>query len=454
MRFLRPFAQDAAAALKSARAAMIAGLIVIGAPAEAQTPAPTAQSDEKTTHQNELRGVEDTMRASEEQRRRIEADVEALKADRSRLNAALIETTARVQENERQANAANQRLATLTDTEGAMRKSLDNRRGVIADVLAVLQRMGRDPPPAILVRPQDMAQAIRAAILLGAVVPELRAETQALADDLDELAKLRKSIAAEQADLAKRAQGLAEGRKRLAALIEARQQSLAEAEQALNAERDRAADLARQAATLKDLIAGFEGQGGAGKAGADSTRQGDSTRQSDEAAAAEVQSRAAAAQARDPARLKPVLAFADAKGTLDLPAAGTIVKAFGASDAYGGIEKGVSIATPSSATVSSPVDGSIVFSGPYRSYGQLLIINAGSGYYVVLAGMDRINVVARQFVLAGEPVGTMGGGTTRTATSVAIGAAQPILYIEFRKDGAAIDPGPWWTKADIEKARG
>jgi septal ring factor EnvC (AmiA/AmiB activator) len=68
--------------------------------------------------------------------------------------------------------------------------------------------------------------------------------------------------------------------------------------------------------------------------------------------------------------------------------------------------------------------------------------------------MDRINVVARQFVLAGEPVGTMGGGTTRTATSVAIGAAQPILYIEFRKDGAAIDPGPWWTKADIEKARG
>jgi murein hydrolase activator len=448
MKILRPFAQDAAAALKSARAAAIAGLIAVAAPADAQTPAPAVKTDEKTTHQSELRGVEDTMRASEEQRRRIEAGVEALKADRARLNAALIETTAKVQDNERQVSAADQRLATLTDTEGAMRKSLDNRRGVIADVLAVLQRMGRDPPPAILVRPQDMAQAIRAAILLGAVVPELRAETQALADDLDELAKLRKSIAAEQADLAKRAQGLVEDRTRLAALVEARQLSLAEAEQALNAERDRAADLARQAATLKDLIAGFEGQGGPGKPGPDSARQ------SDEAAAAEVQNRAAAVQAKDPARLKPALAFADAKGALDLPAAGAIVKAFGASDAYGGIEKGVSIATPPSATVSSPVDGSIVFSGPYRSYGQLLIINAGNGYYVVLAGMDRINVVARQFVLAGEPVGTMGGGTTRTATAAAIGAAQPILYIEFRKDGAAIDPGPWWTKADIEKARG
>jgi murein hydrolase activator len=48
----------------------------------------------------------------------------------------------------------------------------------------------------------------------------------------------------------------------------------------------------------------------------------------------------------------------------------------------------------------------------------------------------------------------MGDGATQTATAAAIGAVQPILYIEFRKDGAAIDPGPWWAKADIEKARG
>ncbi len=164
--------------------------------------------------------------------------------------------------------------------------------------------------------------------------------------------------------------------------------------------------------------------------------------------------KAAALQGKDPTRLKPTLAFADAKGTLELPAAGTIVKAFGAPDAYGGAEKGVSLATPPLATVASPVDGSVVFSGPYRTYGQLLIINAGGGYYVVLAGMDRINVATRQFVLAGEPVATMGDGAQRTATAAAIGAAQPILYIEFRKDGAAIDPGPWWAKADIEKARG
>jgi septal ring factor EnvC (AmiA/AmiB activator) len=48
----------------------------------------------------------------------------------------------------------------------------------------------------------------------------------------------------------------------------------------------------------------------------------------------------------------------------------------------------------------------------------------------------------------------MGDGTAKTAAAVAIGATQPVLYVEFRKDGAAIDPGPWWTKPDNLRVRG
>jgi septal ring factor EnvC (AmiA/AmiB activator) len=416
-------------------------------------PAPAAATPggDKATPEMQLRGVEDTMRASEDQRRRIEADIETIRADRARLNTALIDTTAKVQDTERQMDAANARLTTLTDSENALRRSLDSRRGVIADVLAVLQRMGRSPPPAILVRPQDMTQAIRAAMLLGSVIPDLKAETTALAQDLDDLANLRKAIAGEKENLSQRAVSLGQDRERLTALVAARQQSLADAEQALGSERDRAADLARQAANLKDLIARMESEIAPAKAAAAASRAAD---EAAAAAAADVKTRAAAAQTKDPARLKPAFPFADAKGQVALPAAGTILKTFGAPDAFGGAEKGVSMATPAAATVASPVDGWVAFSGPYRTYGQLLIINAGGGYYMVLAGMDRINVGVGQFVLAGEPVALMGDGSARTAAAAAIGAAQPILYIELRKDGAAIDPGPWWAKTDIEKARG
>ena len=83
-----------------------------------------------------------------------------------------------------------------------------------------------------------------------------------------------------------------------------------------------------------------------------------------------------------------------------------------------------------------------------------MIINAGGGYYIVLAGMDRINVEVGQFVLTGEPVAVMGDGSAKTAAAIAIGATQPILYVEFRKDGTAIDPGPWWARSELEKVRG
>ena len=83
-----------------------------------------------------------------------------------------------------------------------------------------------------------------------------------------------------------------------------------------------------------------------------------------------------------------------------------------------------------------------------------MILNAGEGYYLILSGMERIQVSVGQFVLAGEPVAVMGSGGARTASGVAIGAEQPVLYIEFRKNDTAIDPQPWWAKSNLEKARG
>ena len=130
-----------------------------------------------------------------------------------------------------------------------------------------------------------------------------------------------------------------------------------------------------------------------------------------------------------------------------------MTKNFGDPDGFGGQDKGVSIAAPPGATVSTPVDAWVAYAGPYRSYGQLLILNAGEGYYLVLAGMERIEVAVGQFVLAGEPVAVM-GGARRAAATAAIGAAQPVLYIEFRKNDTVIDPNPWWAKSNLEKARG
>lgn len=421
-------------------------------PASAQA---TPASLDRGQSESELRNVENTLRAEDERRRALELELETIRTDRARLNAALLETGAKVRDAESRMAGIETRLDLAGGSEEAIKASLYSRRETIAEVLASLQRMGRRPPPAVLAAPEDVLRAIRTSMLLGAVLPEMRYETQTLANDLTELVKLRRSIATERDHLSRESANLSQERQRLAGLVDARQGALSEAEQMLAAQRRRSADLARQASDLKELITRAESEIAAAARAAEDARKADEAAQKAAAAAqAKGQARVAALPFQDPSRLAPKVPFSDAKGLLPMPVAGKILKTYGAPDGFGGNEKGLSFATRARALVAAPTDGWVAFSGPYRTYGQLLILNAGGGYYVVLAGMDRISVDVGQFVLAGEPVATMGDGSAKTAAAIAIGSAQPILYVEFRKDGAAIDPGPWWAKPELEKVRG
>jgi septal ring factor EnvC (AmiA/AmiB activator) len=412
------------------------------------TPAPALRQDE-------LRNVENDLRATEERRRGLEAELEGIRTDRARLNAALLETGAKVRQTETRMAGIEARLDVAAGSEEAIRRSLLSRREVIGEVLAALQRMGRRPPPAVLAAPEDVLRAIRTSMLLGAVLPDMRAETQALASDLTDLVSLRKAIAGEKDQMRRETATMSQERERLAALVDARQGALSEAEQQLAAQRQRSSELSRQAADLKDLITRSEAEIVAAARAAEDARKADEAAQAAaDAAQAKGGVRVAALPFQDPARLAPKVAFGDAKGLLPLPVSGKMLKVYGAPDGFGGAEKGLSFATRPGALVAAPTDGWVAFSGPYRTYGHLLILNAGGGYYVVLAGMERISVEVGQFVLAGEPVATMGDGSAKTAAAIAIGAAQPILYVEFRKDGAAIDPAPWWAKPELEKVRG
>ena len=135
----------------------------------------------------------------------------------------------------------------------------------------------------------------------------------------------------------------------------------------------------------------------------------------------------------------------------------TRIREFGGSDGSGGTQKGLSIAARPGAQITAPCDGWVVYAGAFRSYGQLLILNAGGGYHVLLAGMERISVDIGQFVLTGEPVAVMGDASQawpQASASVTTGPKQPVLYVEFRKDGTPIDPSPWWATNEGEKVRG
>jgi septal ring factor EnvC (AmiA/AmiB activator) len=282
-------------------------------------------------------------------------------------------------------------------------------------------------------------------MLLGAVVPELRGRAERLTADLGELVTLRKTISTERDKLAIDRDKLRDDHIRMAALVDERQRKQSAIEKDMEAEGARAIALSKQVDNLQGLIAKMEQDvKSAAKAAAAATLQG---------APAAANGKPNLGGFKDPARLSPAVAFASAKGLFAYPVNGTKLRDFGGSDGAGGVEKGISLATRAGAQVTTPCDGWVVYAGPFRSYGQLLILNAGGGYHVLIAGMERISVNIGQFVLTGEPVATM-GTTSQVASILATNASQPVLYVEFRKDGTPIDPGPWWAANEGEKVRG
>lgn len=417
-------------------------------PATPTNDAADAKIKEREQRLRELQGVEQSLQQSDAERQKIEDEIAALKADREKLRRDLVAAADKVRALEERASDAEARLAEEVAQEQALKTSLDGRRELIGHVLAALQRIGGKPPPAVIVSAQDILVAVRASMALGAVLPQLRDEARTLAADLADLVHLRQEIVAERDGLNTDLAELREGRTRLSALIEARQTSLVSNESALGEAAKHAAALAQRAKNLRDFLASLDNDI------AQTEKRAAEDRKAAEALAISTQNSFTAASLKEPTRLSPKVNFAEARGLLPLPVAGSIFRDYGEPDEVTGQARGVSITTRPGAVVSSPSEGVVAHAGPFRGYGQLLIINAGNGYHIVLAGLGHIDVAAGQPVLAGEPIGEMGDGNLLTTEVAKATTAGPVLYVEFRKDGSAINPGPWWAKTDQRKVRG
>ncbi|MFD2238634.1 murein hydrolase activator EnvC family protein [Aureimonas populi] len=443
----------------------------------------------------ELERIGSQVSLTRETSERLEGEIAAIGEDLAAVREAMITAAAAQQETAVEISRVETQMSALTLRENDLRASLHERRGTLAEVLAALQRMGRAPPPAILVRPNDALGSVRSAILLGAVVPSMREETEALMADLTELASLKGEIEEQKTRFAASLARQREEETRLLRLSKEKERLEADSRLALAQANRRTAELAGEAATLEDLILTLErdlAQAQAAEEEAHRMAEAERLRQLEERsrqaaeamrgleegtrlsntglppADGEDETRAAAREEpagpagetydvaslrREMARLDVSAPFSTLKGILSTPVAGEARRAFGEDDGFGRRTTGMVFAARAGDLVTAPADGHVLYSGPFRSYGQLLILNAGDGYHIVLAGMREIDVDAGQFVLAGEPVGIMGARRLASAGAADMPSTEPSLYVEFRKDGKPVDPAPWWAEGPSGRTR-
>ncbi|MDG4851610.1 MULTISPECIES: murein hydrolase activator EnvC [unclassified Mesorhizobium] len=418
---------------------LVAALIALGPAMAAENSLDVPPDPDKSRVEYEQ--VSKEISLSSERLAKLAADVATVKKDHASISAALIQSAMTEQKLGQDIEDIGAKLEGLKAEQEKLHASLAARRDVLAEVLGALQRMGLNLPPAILVKPEDALSSVRSAILLGAVVPELRQQTDRLLADLKEQTRVTASIEAERARLTAAVTEQTAEKKRLTMLLEAKQKLQADTEAALAAERQRSQQLADKASSLKDLIASLEAD--KARKAADQAKAAD--RKSADADTTASTAEPAAPPVPEGNRLTASAPFAALQGQIALPVIGKIKRRFGTDDGNGAMMQGDMVATQSGAIVTAPADGNVLYAGPFRSYGQLLILNAGDGYHVVLAGMSRISVATGQSVLAGEPIGAMGEARVASTSASQNGNATPELYVEFRKDGKPVDPNPWWA---------
>jgi murein hydrolase activator len=413
------------------------------------TGVPTWIEAKTTDSQTQLDQIQSSLTLSQDTIDKLKAEIAAMKDDRDKQNAALIAAIARVKTAEADVTTVEDKLGDLIVQELDTRGRLDGANASISNVLAALERISQNPPPALIVDPSDALGSARGAMLISAVLPQLRAKADAVIADLKQLETIRTSAESEAQNLKANYDVLQEEQLRIATLIAAQRQTEDSASAALTAQQQAASAMVDRASQLTKTIAGLGKQADAIAAAAHATDTANAGGK-----AVKLGTDTVALALANPGRQSPAVPFAQAKGYLDFPVEGVNVANFGDGDGFGGISEGLSVVTRAAAPVLAPADGWILFEGTYLNYGQIVILDGGQDYSILLAGLATIDVKTGQFVRMGDKLGSMGSRTIGRTAAASAGADRPTLYIEMRNKTSPIDPGGWWASPQTPTQNG
>jgi septal ring factor EnvC (AmiA/AmiB activator) len=395
--------------------------------------AATAQAPNPDAARQQMQDAERARDAERAHQKDAAQRAAAAAAEERRLAAQRVAAAQRLRQSEAATEAVATRIESLARQRAEAEARLRQQAEAMEPLLPLIERMSLYPTETLLAVPAAPEDTLRGVLVLAGLSHQLESDAEALRRQQASLdaATAALQAAAPQLAAAEAAQAdqAADLDRQIAAAQADRRAAADEATEAAK----HAAEQASRADSLRDAIAQLEAQRRAAEAQAQK-----------EAAQAERQKQAAAAAAartRQEALARPtgagtIPSAARPGGQLTAPVAGTIVRAWGeATEA--GPATGISYQAAPNARVVSPCGGRVVFAQPFRSYGNLLIIDCGGGYHAVLAGLARLDIVVGRSVAIGEPVGVMPGWDP------AAGGKRPSLYVELRRDGQPVDPAPW-----------
>lgn len=388
---------------------------------------PVATAAQNRDDLNRIEGEIESQRSREAE---LTRKSETLAAEIAALRQKAIGAARATQDSESLLTRLERRLQQTQEELRRQEAALQKRRQQIGGTLLALERLSRNPPRALLLTPSKPMEVVRQAMLLRTSLPIIQDRAEELREGVQELTETRDDIN-RQLDALKGAADLyTDQHSLLDAVIEKQAALLRQTETERKRTAQRLKRLTHEAETLKELFARLEAERPAPPPAAPQPQE--NGRDNAQADAPPPEKQVAALTAPRPSALRP---FPN-RGSITLPVRGDLSRHYGESTPYGNTAKGLTFETRPAGRVVAPYDGKVVFSGPFRGYGQILIIEHSGGYHTLLSGLERVDASVGQWLLAGEPVGIMPKPDS----------GNPRLYFELRREGQPINPLPWFAE--------
>lgn len=374
----------------------------------------------------QLKEVEEKVFQQSMEHKKLQAQATQISLELSEVNRKMIQTARQLQNNEEKLSKMEKQLTILEEDLLLTQNSFNEEDKNLIKTLTALQNLALKPTEALLVQPLNPVDIIRSAMILRETVPHLESRANYIREKLFDIENKKNKIKSQIKEISKQKEVMSEEHKRINSLIK-QKSSLRNLVEIKSEKAKKNVDiLASKAQDIRDLLAKLE------KQRLEKEREKKLKEEAEQRRKLEEKQSDDLIKSESKAITNIVSGFEKAKGALPIPARGKIITKYGEQKARGISAKGITVASRNRAQVISPFDGNVIFSGPFRGYGNMIIIEHGDGYLSLLSGLETLSVELGQMVLAGEPIGQMPSS----------GVSE--LYIEIRKNNQPINPVAWF----------
>lgn len=388
--------------------------------------APMGKRNTTVSAADVARAEAEAKKASQE-KQRLEQQAKKIKNEINAFNKKMIAAAKKIQNGEDEVRQKQEELEKLQQHLNESEIKFNAEHGMLVDTLSALQSLALRPSEAVLAQPLSPVEIMRSGILLRNSIHSLKERAEIIRQSMEDIGAQKEEIAGRLQDLEKENKQLAVQQAEMKELSKQKRKMYSQISTQSKEAEQKAAALASQAGSLRDLLDKLE-----------KLKKQKALQQKQMAEKQRLERQRAADKVRaDKGITTPEPAgsvnFAKAKGKLSRPARGPILTQFHQEMSKGVISNGIDIKTAANAQVIAPYDGTVIFSGPFKNFASLLIIDHGDGYTSLLSGLEETDTKVGQTLLAGEPVGTMPSGNNVK------------LHMEIRQNNRPLNPTEWMT---------